>query len=166
MPDEQKGFLQLERFAAHGFRRPGRLVRYGFISLIVLGAMWMVVVRLLLMFPKTMLTEERFATDFVRHGFAVEQARFGSGTVVRLWAADPRGTYQDVRLNTPRLRLAQIKQHRWFAKNQALLLVMSMEVDLGSYTQSDERWLLYNFKSGDLRSCSSWQHTPSQNCSH
>ena len=129
------------------------------ISLIVLGAMWIVGVRLLLMFPKTMLAEERFANDFVRYGFAVQQARIGSGTIVRFWAADPRGTYEDVRLNTPRLKLTRIKQHNWLAKNQALLLAMSMEVDLESYTAPEERWLLYNFRSGELKTCSSWQRT-------
>jgi hypothetical protein len=157
-PGEQQGLLQVGRFAVHG--RTRRLMRFGLISLIVLGAMWIVVVHLLSMFPKTMLTEERPGNDFVRYGFAVQQARIGYGTVVRLWATDPKGTYEDIRLNTPRLRLKQIKQHTWLAKNQALLLAMSMEVDLGSYTQSDERWLLYNFRSGDLKTCSSWQRTP------
>jgi hypothetical protein len=106
-PGEQQGLLQVGRFAVHG--RTRRLMRFGLISLIVLGAMWIVVVHLLSMFPKTMLTEERPGNDFVRYGFAVQQARIGYGTVVRLWAADSKGTYEDIRMNTPRLRLTQIK---------------------------------------------------------
>jgi hypothetical protein len=118
------------------------------------------VVWVLRLFPKTVMMEERAGSNFVSHAFSVQQSRLGYGTVVRLWVADSKGsTLRDVRLNLPRLRLSVLKQHTWLAKNRALLLALEMEVDLGSYTQLDERWVLYNFKTGDLKTCSSWEQT-------
>ena len=66
----------------------------------------------------------------------------------------------DLKFKVPQRRLLEVAQPRWLAKNQALLLDMSTAVDLGSYTMPDERRLLYDFRSGELLTCSDYDGTP------
>jgi hypothetical protein len=165
-PQEQDAFLQFGRFGKSSTKHRRPIRKWALIFLLVLAATY--IASRLLAFRKTVLEEERFGNEYVRYGFAVQQPSFGSllsndgpfGTVIHLWTHDAKGRFENIYLDTPWLRLVNIKRHEWLANNQAILLHLDTEVDLQSYTQPDERWVLYNFRSGELRTCSSFEQTP------
>lgn len=166
-PEEQEAFLQFGRFGQSSTKDRRLLRKWALILLLALAAIY-ITSRLLASSRKTLLEEERLGNEYVRYGFSVQQPRFGSffragrpfGTVIRLWKHDAKERFENIYLDTPRLRLVNIKQHEWLGNDQAILLRLDLEFDLGSYTQPDDHWILFNFRSGDLRTCSSFQQTP------
>lgn len=150
-PQVQEDFLQSGRFVESV--RPRVWARRLLIGLLAVGVLCVIVLRLVSAFPRTVMREVRAGGDYVRYGVAVKQSRFGFGTFLGFWIEDARGVSEEVRLNTPRLRPTGVERPKWLANNQAVLLRMKEEVDLQSYTIPQECWILYNFKSGDLRTC-------------
>jgi hypothetical protein len=151
--NRQEIFLRFERLGESRPRIRGLTV---LISLFAVGAICAVTLRSLVVFPKTITSEEKSGSDFVRYGFAVQQSRFGHGTFLHLWTRVAGGNFeQEVWLNMRKLDVAQLKQTAWLANYQAVLLDIDMKHNFGSYDAPEEHWVLYNFRSGGLRSCNS-----------
>ncbi len=76
---------------------------------------------------------------------------------VNFWVQNGSRVEQAIVWKTDRLILRDMAEHTWIDA-RAVRLGFHVEVDSGSYSDEGEEWLLYDFVSGDLKTCGLGNH--------